>query len=167
MKGATTLEAAIIIPIVLITVMVLIYMMLYLHDEATLYSLADEYLQTYTVLEDTTGSQGIYESPIKVTQDSLSSTDLFLLTDSSDIQIDVNMINHWFYIEANIEISMPIDFFVYSGTLMVKRKRIITSGSEIVRVIECVGDISSDFMPFNNAKVTYNQAMESLLTTIK
>jgi hypothetical protein len=72
MKGATTLEAAIIIPIVLITVMVLIYMMLYLHDEATLYSLADEYLQTYTVLKDTTGSQGIYESPIKVTQDSLS-----------------------------------------------------------------------------------------------
>jgi len=167
MKGSTTLEAAIVIPIVLISIMVLIYLMFYLHDEAILSSLADEYLQVYTATEPGTHHEHIYENPVLISKKTIDELDLFLLTKSEEVRILVSTVSYPVFIEVSVTITLPCEFFLYDEGLIVERKKVVTSGSEIVRVIECLNDISSDFEPLNQAKVEYNSMIESLINAIK
>jgi len=167
MKGSTTLEAAIVIPIVLICIIVLVYVVFYLHDETMLSGLADEYLQTYTSLEPYSGNKGIYQNPVQISKRTMENTNLFLIGSWKDIDIAITSTSYPIYTEATITITLPVKFFVYDDYLIVRRKRIVTSGSEIVRVIECINDISSDFVPLNQIKIEYNQVIKGLLDAIK
>jgi hypothetical protein len=140
MKGSVTIEAAIVVPTVLICILCLIFLVFYFHDQTVLKGLAHQYIQTYGMLEDSTGARYIYDNPVTIRGDTETYKGTFLLADQSALIIEITEYDQMLYREVHVSISVPLGFIFYDGVITAEEKKIITSGTETIRLVELIND---------------------------
>lgn len=140
MKGSVTIEGAIVIPSVLICLLLLIFLVFYMHDESVLKALAHHHIQTFSRMEDDSGQGYIYDNPVQMTGEIESYKGAYLLGNQDDITISINEFNRVIYKEVQVTAVLPIDIYFFSTTILVSEKNYATSGCEIIRLIESIND---------------------------
>lgn len=140
MKGSITIEGAIVVPSVLICILVLIYLVFYMHDESVAKALAHQYIQTYATMEDDSGYSYIYDNPIQMTGEMEQYKGAYLLGDASDVVVTIHALNRVIYKEVKVTVKLPVNIPFIDVCIYVEEKHYATSGCEVIRLIESIND---------------------------
>lgn len=140
MKGSVTIEGAIVIPSVLICLLLLVFLIFYMHDESVLKALAHQHIQAYTRMKDDAGEGYIYDNPIQMTGEIESYKGAYLLGNDSHVTVSICEQNLVIYKEVQVTVVMPIDIYFFSSSIVVEERYFATSGCEAIRLIESIND---------------------------
>lgn len=184
-EGSIVVEAAIIIPFIIMIIMNLMYMTLYLHDEAVIQSELDQALLEYhSVLIQPFDGQGslnyeevenkslLYPYVLEGEQmRALVSIRLIrrlegklLLASIRDISIDHNLLSvvGEVKVKPKVSISSRVHFFPFEREYSVRTKIAIHTPANATRIITCTGDVIENIKGFDKVMNKISELLEKL-----
>lgn len=176
LRGSFTVEAALLLPMILFILFSMVCLSFYLHDRSRMEGILDEVLhkgaitakheadmRTGKVEYENIGNRGVFylltgdtEQQEKELEDYLQEIleQGFFLTEITDIQVEVNRLTIRIALEGEFEVPMKgiLEFFHPDRKITVEAERWIHDPSEFIRISEVVLDTGSRIKGFEELK---------------
>lgn len=166
-KGSITIEATIIMPIVFISLVILIQMVMVLYDGSAVRAFEHQALADYSELTMEFGD--LYSKPITIKECiDPANLEMTLLTGE---MVDFNyLISDTDYILfRHLKITVKAKLYVFGRHIDYNHStvKVVTSGPEVIRLIDFTDQVTSDFVAISAVKGKYSESLKLIKKIMK